>query len=339
MKKSLSILLALIMLLSLCGCGASSLLRTASSDYAVTEEASEDIAYAYDGDSAAYGGFSNYSGSTDTTSASAAQSEASEEALPEVDPEKIIYSAEATVETTDFEGTLAKVTELVKQYSGYVESSSINGANYYNVSRGDTTYRSASYTLRIPSTSFNTVMSGLSDLGNVPYTYTYTENVTTQYYDTQARLTAYQTQETSLLEMMEKAETVEDIIKIEDKLTELRYQIESLQSTLKNWDRQVSYSTVYLNINEVSEYTPESGSAKTSYAQRLLNSLKSSLQDIGSFFADLLVWFVGALPVIIILCIVAAVIVILIKRGKKKRAAKKAAANDADKATQNENNQ
>ena len=95
-----------------------------------------------------------------------------------------------------------------------------------------------------------------------PIPHTYTENVTSQYYDTQARLTAYQTQEARLLEMMEKAETVEDIITIEEKLTDLRYRIESLQSTLKNWDRQVSYSTISLDVEEVQEYTPETPAAK-----------------------------------------------------------------------------
>ena len=45
-------------------------------------------------------------------------------------------------------------------------------------------------------------MGSLSTLGNVPYSYTYTENVSAQYYDVQSRLTAYKTQETRLLEMM-----------------------------------------------------------------------------------------------------------------------------------------
>lgn len=323
MKKKLSILLALVMLLSLAACGSSS---AQSTEAAAIREAPAEAAYdsyetAADYD---YGGFAMNAAAPEA----AASSEGGSDALPEVDPDKIIYSADATVETTDFDGTLAGVAKLVEQYKGWIESSSVNGANYYSKSRDIPRSRSASYTVRIPSTSFSDVMGSLSTLGNVPYTYTYTDNVTAQYYDTAARLTAYQTQEARLLEMMEKAETVEDVITIEEKLTELRYQIESLQSTLKNWDRQVSYSTLYLSIEEVAEYTPESPVAKPGYGQRLLSALRSSLRGIGEFFSELFIWLVGALPVLIILAAAATVVVLIVRAVRRKRRAKKAGTPD-----------
>lgn len=326
MKRTCSILLALVMLLSLCACGSTT--YAAVSQSSRLESASEAPAAVYDTAVSAetvnadFGGF----GMTAEASAAPEESASGSDALPDVDPDKIIYSADATVETTDFDTTVSQVAELVGQYKGWIESSSINGSNYYSSSRGDMSSRSAYYTIRIPSTSFNEIMNSLSTLGNVPYTHTYTENVTSQYYDTSARLTAYQTQEARLLEMMEKADTVEDTIKIEDKLTELRYQIESLQSTLKNWDRQVSYSTISLDIEEVCEYTPETPAVKPSYGQRLLNALSSSLRDIGEFFSELLVWLVSALPVLLVLAATAAVIVIIVKRCRGKRRAKKDAA-------------
>lgn len=323
MKKKLSILLALVMLLSLAACGSSSSQSTEAA--AIRESPAEDVYDSYETSADYdYGGFAM----NDAAPEAAASSEGGSDALPEVDPDKIIYSADATVETTDFEGTLAGVAKLVEQYKGWIESSSVNGANYYSKSRDIPRSRSASYTVRIPSTSFSDVMGSLSTLGNVPYTYTYTDNVTAQYYDTAARLTAYQTQETRLLEMMEKAETVEDVITIEEKLTELRYQIESLQSTLKNWDRQVSYSTLYLSIEEVAEYTPESPVAKPGYGQRLLNALQSSLRGIGEFFSELLIWLVGALPVLIILAAAVAVIILIVRAVRRKCRAKKAGTPD-----------
>lgn len=289
MKKSLSLLLALLMTLSLCACGATN--KSASSELAVEAPAavymSEDAA----AEEAGYRGFS-VSGTADNGVGTA------DSDLPEENPAKIIYSAEATVETTDFDGSITKLLALVEQYNGWIESSSMNGANYYSISRGKSSNRSASYTLRIPSEKFDLLMTSLSDIGNVPYTYTYTENVTSQYYDTQARLTAYQTQETRLLEMMEKAETVSDVIAIEEKLTELRYQIESLQSSLKNWDRQVSYSTIYLEVSEVSVYTPET---RQSYGQELWQALTGAFRDLGQFFKDLLVFLVSAIPTLLVL--------------------------------------
>ena len=307
MKKALSLLLAALLVFALCACGSAD---TASSAPA----ASYDMAYtenAYPAEAEEYGGFAVTGGT---------QLESGSGAAPEGSPEKLIYSASATVETTEFDGTIEKLSALVEQYGGFVESSSVNGSNYYTQSRGYSSTRCASYVIRVPSDKFSALMGSLSTLGNVPYSHTYTENITAQYYDTDARLTAYQTQEARLLEMMEAAKTVEDLIAIEEKLTELRYQIESLQSTLKNWDRQVAYSTLDLEVQEVVEYTPES---RMSYGQELALALSSGLKRTGEFFKDLLLAVVGALPALVILAVVLAILIPVWKKRRKARKARK----------------
>ena len=247
---------------------------------------------------------------------------------PTENPDKIIYSADATVETTAFDETLAKIDELIEQYGGWVESSSISGANYYNISRGHTGSRNASYTLRIPSEAFDEVMSGLSALGNVPYSHVYTENVTAQYYDTQARLDSFKTQEQSLLKLMEKAESVEDIITIESKLAEVRYSIESLQSSLNNWDRRVSYSTVYLSVEEVAEYTPETV-VKPSFGQKLVKAVKDGFSTAGEVVSGFVLWLLEALPTLILVSAVIFGAFLLIRSAVRKRKAKKAEKKDS----------
>ena len=307
MKKALSLLLAALLVFALCACGSAD---TASSAPA----ASYDMAYtenAYPAEAEEYGGFAVTGGT---------QLESGSGAAPEGSPEKLIYSASATVETTEFDGTIEKLSALVEQYGGFVESSSVNGSNYYTQSRGYSSTRCASYVIRVPSDKFSALMGSLSTLGNVPYSHTYTENITAQYYDTDARLTAYQTQEARLLEMMEAAKTVEDLIAIEEKLTELRYQIESLQSTLKNWDRQVAYSTLDLEVQEVIEYTPES---RMSYGQELALALTNGLKRTGEFFKDLLLAIVGALPALVILAVVLAILIPVWKKRRKARKARK----------------
>lgn len=307
MKKALSLLLAALLVFALCACGSAdtpSSAPAASYDMAYTENA-------YPAEAEEYGGFAVTGGT---------QLESGSGAAPEGSPEKLIYSASATVETTEFDGTIEKLSALVEQYGGFVESSSVNGSNYYTQSRGYSSTRYASYVIRVPSEKFSALMGSLSTLGNVPYSHTYTENITAQYYDTDARLTAYQTQEARLLEMMEAAKTVEDLIAIEEKLTELRYQIESLQSTLKNWDRQVAYSTLDLEVQEVVEYTPES---RMSYGQELALALCSGLKRTGEFFKDLLLAIVGALPALVILAVVLAILIPVWKKRRKARKARK----------------
>ena len=307
MKKALSLLLAALLVFALCACGSAdtpSSAPAASYDMAYTENA-------YPAEAEEYGGFAVTGGT---------QLESGSGAAPEGSPEKLIYSASATVETTEFDGTIEKLSALVEQYGGFVESSSVNGSNYYTQSRGYSSTRCASYVIRVPSDKFSALMGSLSTLGNVPYSHTYTENITAQYYDTDARLTAYQVQEARLLEMMEAAKTVEDLIAIEEKLTELRYQIESLQSTLKNWDRQVAYSTLDLEIQEVIEYTPES---RMSYGQELALALTNGLKRTGEFFKDLLLAIVGALPALVILAVVLAILIPVWKKRRKARKARK----------------
>lgn len=321
MKKILCLALALLMLLGFSACGSSY-----SGNYAVQSAPAEYAAGSYDyaaeepapmPEAAEFGGFSD----------SAANDDPAE--IPDVDPSKIIYSADVNIETTKFDDSIAALEKMIEEVGGWIESSSISGNNYYQSSHGLASSRVASYTLRVPGEKFAGMMNSFSKLGNVPYSHTYTQNVTAQYYDTQARLTACQTQEARLLEMMEVAQTVEDVITIEDRLTDLRYQIERLQSSLKNWDRQVSYSTISLNIQEVQEYTPET-LTEPSYGERLAHAFTNGLRSVARFFKEFLVWFLGALPTLVVLAAVAALLIAVLRplrraasaRREKRRAAK-----------------
>ena len=326
MKKTISVLLLLALCLSLCACGSQSSDAKGAAPaetpmpYPNTAYVTTDAAYEYaeepmwESDEEVYG----------FSSSGAVQAGRGESDVPAEKPDKIIYSANVQVETTDFDGSMAKLDELIDQYGGWVESSSVNGSNYADRSRGNVSRRSANYVLRFPSDRFNELMGSLSTLGNVPYTHVYTENVTAQYYDVQARLTAYEAQEQRLLEMMELAETLEDIIILEDRLTEVRYQIERLQTSLNNWDRQVSYSTVYLDLSEVQEYTPEP-QVQPSFGEKLLGALKDGLHSLGGFFEDLLFGLTEALPALLLILALALIPFLLLRKAWKKRKARKAA--------------
>lgn len=298
-KQIAALALALVMMLSLCACGGSN--HSAASggyyaDYATEEPMAAPAPAMMGAAEESYSGF-GVSGSTNTS----ARTESGESA-GEQRPEKIIYSADATVETTQFEASCEALMALLEANGGFVESSSVNGSNYYDSSRGRVSRRSAGYTLRIPSANFDGMLNALTSLGNVPYTHMYTENVTAQYYDVEARMKALQAQEARLIEMLEIAETVEDIITIEDKLADVRYRIDSLQASLNNWDRRVSYSTLTLTIQEVQEYTPEPV-VRITYGQRLVQTFREALEDTGEFFQDLLLLIVRLLPTIVILAV------------------------------------
>lgn len=332
-KQILSAILCIVLMLSLCACG-SAKSRQVDDGYA-TGAAYQSNNYAmfdYNEEAVAmeeYGGFAPapmpMEASVATTAKGTEGSNAggkNGDASSDLNPEKIIYSADATIETTEFDATVAALDAMIESYGGWVESSSVNGAKYSSISKGSRTNRNASYTVRVPNGKFNEMMSELSSLGNIPYSHVYTENVTSQYYDTQARLETYQAQEKRLTELLEKAETVTDVIEIENELTEVRYRIESLQTSLRGWDRRVSWSTLYLTINEVSEYTP----AKTrTYGEKISDAFRNGIEYLGDVFVD----FVEMLPVLLFLLLIVIAVIAVIRaiffnaRRKEKRKAKK----------------
>ena len=326
LTKTLSLAVVLALCLTLCACGSSkagsapSAMRAeyASAPTQAYSNSAYDMAMPEAAEGEAYaGGFG----------VSAKAESGAEPDAPEENPEKIIYSANVTLESTAFEEALAQVEALTKEVGGWIESSSINGANYNDTARGYSRSRSASYTLRIPSQSFEQVMNRLPEIGNVPYSYRYSDNVTAQYYDVQAHMNAYKAQEARLLELMERAESVEDVITIESRLSEVRYQIENLQATLNNWDRRVSYSTVYLELNEVKVYTPEP-ERRVSYGEELWGALKDGVESLVDFFKGFLVWLAEALPTLIVLVPLGWLLVRLIRKLRARRKAKKAAQPD-----------
>lgn len=317
--------LCLLVALSMCACekggsGASGSYKSDSGPYAMYSEPAMG-AYDYRAEAVAneeYGGLSasamtSPSGSNSGTPASSSSS------VPEDNPEKIIYSGSATLESTEFDKTVEALEKMVAEHGGYIESSSITGSNYNTLSQGRKTNRSASYTIRVPSAEFNVVMNSLPNLGNVPNSHVYTENVTSQYYDTQARLNVYKAQEQRLMELLDMAETVSDVIEVENELTDVRYRIESLQTSLNGWDRRARMSTIDLKVNEVSEYTPKE---VKSYGKRMAEAFSNGIEYLGEFLID----FAEGLPVLAVLLLILVIVILIIKkaiRGRKSRKVKK----------------
>lgn len=333
-QKSFALLLAAVLALFLFGCGANAkgsdstavgapIFNTASSQ----ETPEESMDYSFEAPASGVEPNSQIA-QMDTGSAGGIPSEGGGNTDVSADlSEKIIYNSEVTLETTEFDAALEKIAQLVKDLGGYMESTSISGSNYTSIVRGNAGTRSAYYEIRIPSANFSQLNSDLSALGNVPHNRTYTKNITTQYYDAQSRLNAYKVQEDRLLEMLTIADTVEDMLSIQQQLTEVQYEIDSLTGTLRYYDNQVSYSTVDLTVEEVREYTP-SPTVTLTYWERMRQEFGESLHDTGRFFTEGFLWLVTSLPWLLPFTAAAVAVIWLLRRrigSRAKRAEKKAA--------------
>lgn len=229
--------------------------------------------------------------------------------------EKIIYSASADLETLDFDASVQTLYSLMEQYDAFLENSSLVDRQLLS----DSGHRVGDFTLRVPQEHYADLTGALEQVGHVTSLNSYAENITAQYTDTQSRLNAYETEEQRLLDIMAQAETVEDLISLESRLSDIRYQKESLTSQLQNWDNQVSYSTVTLNLWEVRDLTPEPQEERT-YWQQVGDGFLSTIQWMGQAGKTLFRVFVAALPVLLL---PAAVLLVVLLRLRKKGKAKK----------------
>ncbi len=269
--------------------------------------------YAYEEDYAAYPSEEEYDAvmSGDGQDGSAARADSFD---------KIIYSGSASVETIRFEETVEKVYALIEEYGGFVENSYITGKDYSTTYYNRPAYRSASFTIRVPRDSFQSFTGALEGLGNLTRSSVQAQNITSSYYDTQSRLNTYRTEESRLLDMLSKADTVEDMLNIEDRLANVRYNIESLTTTLNNWDSKINYSTLELNVSEVKELTQETPIART-FGQDIAERFRSSCQWLLQAFKDGFLFFISAIPILILPAVIVLVILLIIraKRHNKRR--------------------
>jgi len=311
MYGSLAVLLALAYLLTMTSCSSST--ATDSMNYK-----SESGGFQYFADGAApeemvYAemespSMSMSAASDSMYSAKSAQTKnsAAETKQNDLSARKLIKTANLSVETKDFDTFIAVLEGNIAEMGGYLSSSSVNGSSY-----SSDRVRYAHLTVRIPADAFDAFVSGVGDYGNVTYRSESVDDVTMSYVDTESRIKAYETEYATLLDILEKAESLNDVLVIQNRITEVTYQLESYRSQLRKYDDLISYCTVYIDVNEVVELT-EIKEPPATVGQRMIRGLKDTCEDIADDAERFAVWFVSSLPLLVIyaVCITAAVLIL-----------------------------
>ena len=319
----------LLVLILLCGCFTGCAAGKSQEAYDTGAYVMTPNAYDYKSDSFAVAeettmeAPSSYYGPESPEAEPAESTPQSDDAMP--DPAaKIIYTAWLNIETTEFDRTVAALEQSVKSYGGFVESSGIYGDTRYNQD-GTTRIvnRNANYTVRIPAEKFEAFLHESGQLGNVTSSSRSADNITSRYTDYEARLSSLNTQEERLLDMLAKSEDVETLIALEQRLADVRYEIEAIERTLRNYDMQIAYSTFELTIREVEIYTPTAPVTRT-FGQKLSDAFSSGWSGFARGFQSFLIGVTEALPSLILLAVVVIVIVVIVRRSVRKRRAKKA---------------
>jgi len=225
---------------------------------------------------------------------------------------KLIKTVDMNVETRDFEGLLPLIEQKVAELGGYIENSEVyNGSTYHSYKD----LRWASLTIRVPQEKLDGFIQDMEGVSNVTNCSQNVTDVTLTYVDLESHKKALKVEQDRLLELLEIAETVEDIITIESRLSEVRYEIESMEAQLRSYDNKVNYSTVYMYIDEVEVLTPV---VEETAGERIVRGFSESVKDVCEGIKEFCIEFIISLPYLVVWGIIITVIIwIIVKLSRR----------------------
>lgn len=219
-------------------------------------------------------------------------------------PEKIKKTADLNITVDDYKKARTEIEKIVKSGNAYIGSEN----------EQNTTYSITNYmVIRVMNKDFDSMVNKLLTVAsNVNSKNVTAEDVTAQFVDIQSRLKSKKEIEKRYLDILQKASKVSDILEIEQKLGEIREEIEAKEGELKFLSDQVNYSTINLNVHQDFEYTPTDRPG-------FFGRLGSAFGNGWSGFLSFLVGVVYVWPLWLILGLTAYLLVKFIKRQSKKK--------------------
>ena len=207
--------------------------------------------------------------------------------------QKLIRRVNIDAETEDLEALLAELTAQIGALDGYIENQEL----YNGSTQASYRHRSANLTVRIPADKLDSFVQQVKGVSNVVSYNESQEDVTLTYVSTESRIKALETEQARLLELLAQAQNMSDLLEIEARLTDVRYELESVTSQLLVLANKVDYATVRLYISQVREYTEVE---EQTVWQRIATGFKSNLKDMGEGLVDFFVWVVTYSPQLVL---------------------------------------
>ncbi|MDD2371203.1 MAG: DUF4349 domain-containing protein [Firmicutes bacterium] len=237
--------------------------------------------------------------------------------VPKVDAsfslDKIIRTGRVELYTEDYLKTVDKINSYVNGIGGFVQSSNDIFGDSNNTSVGSSGYM----TIRVPSAKFSSSMDEIKSYGRVVSSSTNSENITENYQDISSELNSLKVEESRLLNYLTKADKIADMLTIESELTRVRTEINAKTSILNNYDKQVGYSTININLTESKSATGNIESPFSDFGLKISSGFASSINFLMYMLAGLIVLFFRLLPFLVIIGVVSVIVWIVHKKTKK----------------------
>lgn len=216
---------------------------------------------------------------------------------------QIIYTATLQLIVEEFDGVPEKVETLASLHGGFVADSSLRGSSG--------TPRSGTWTIRVPVKEYGSFLDGAKKLGEFQSLTTESQEVTAEYYDVQARIKNKQRQEERLLKLLdEQTGKLEEVLKVEDHLSNVREETERMQGRMRVLKDLTAFSTVTLTINEIKGYVP---AESPTFGNRIARAWSGTMDLMRVTGENLVVGIVAVGPWLVVLAIPVVIFIAIIR--------------------------
>lgn len=239
----------------------------------------------------------------------------------------LIRTVSVTAETTNYLQVSQELENQVKAAGGYIEYSSMSGTGK------DRDLRTGTYTVRVPAEKLDSIISSVGNSCTVTSSNESSSDVTLEYVDTKSRVEALRVEYNQLMELLDQAQDLDTIIILQNRLTDVRYEIERSESRIRVLENQVQYATLNLTLREVLEEKEVVEAHVVTYGEKVSKQFEEMKENTVEFFQDLGLWIISIIPGLVFMAIIAAVVLIIVfsaRSKRRKRRAKALAAKEAE---------
>lgn len=196
---------------------------------------------------------------------------------------KLIYRAHVELRVSDIQKTFNEVTDLLKTFGAYLAHQT-------------TTEDAITAEIRVPREQFQNMLSRLEQLGKVRTKNIFSEDVTDTYFDLEQRIKNKRTLVERYREYLKSAKNIEEILKVEQALSDATYELERLEGSFTQLSQQIAYST----INLVLEPLAPTSSEKSTFLEKLQEFFASYGETLGNIVIIVIGLVVYGIPLLLI---------------------------------------
>lgn len=210
--------------------------------------------------------------------------------------QKVIMNADLEMKIKDADDAVSRIVTAVKQAGGIVQTNQFTGTK----GKG----RSVAMILRVPSGSYADAVSSIAGLAEeVMSRREWAQDVTDQFIDLEARVKTQEAHLAQLQKLYDRAGSIKEMMDLEQEISRVTSDIESMKGRLRYLTDQVEYSTINVKLYEPDTPVPVQLQTPKTVAQRIRVAFLDSWHGVVNFTGDLVVFVVGALPILAYLAI------------------------------------